>query len=135
MLRRSFGVEHGPRRHATTRQGCWCAGPGAPVHGHVPEPLRVELRPRDPILRCATLLGWPLGVEQFFNAKLLADWGICVELACGNMESSEVMRVTMGEAVCAVMGEAGKGEEMRRRAASVSRALVDVWELHGGSSA
>jgi hypothetical protein len=51
------------------------------------------------------------------------------------MESSEVMRVTMGEAVCAVMGEAGKGEEMRRRAASVSRALVDVWELHGGSSA
>lgn len=55
--------------------------------------------------------------------------------ASGNMESSEVMRVTMGEAVCAVMGEAGKGEEMRRRAASVSRVLVDVWELHGGSSA
>jgi hypothetical protein len=69
---------------AGTRQQDRAAGArvlAPPVHGHVPEPLRVELHPRDPVLRCATLLGWPLGVEQFFNAKLLAEWGVYAEPA------------------------------------------------------
>ncbi|GJN02409.1 hypothetical protein PR202_ga19755 [Eleusine coracana subsp. coracana] len=74
------------------------------------------------------MLGWPLGAEQFFNAKLVAEWGVCVEVARGNMESSKVTREAVAEAVGMVMGETGKGGEMRRKAASVSRAMAAAWE-------
>ncbi|GJN24043.1 hypothetical protein PR202_gb11753 [Eleusine coracana subsp. coracana] len=35
------------------------------------------------------IIRWPLGAEQFYNVKMLAEeWGVCVELARGNIESS-----------------------------------------------
>lgn len=82
------------------------------------------------------MLGWPLGAEQFFNAKVVVEWGVCVEVARGNLGSSAVRRETVAEAVGMVMAETGKGEEMRRKAASVSSALAAAWEEpRGGSSA
>ncbi|KAK3142136.1 hypothetical protein QOZ80_4BG0342740 [Eleusine coracana subsp. coracana] len=74
------------------------------------------------------MLGWPLGAEQFFNAKLVVEWGVCVEVARGNVEGSKVTREAVAEAVRMVMGETGKGGEMRRNAASVSRAMAAAWE-------
>ncbi|CAL5031148.1 unnamed protein product [Urochloa decumbens] len=82
------------------------------------------------------LLGWPLGAEQFFNAKLVAEqWGVCVEVARGNVESSAVAEEEVAEGVRTVMGETAKGEEMRRKAAAIARAMADAWEEPGGSAA
>ncbi|KAL6652432.1 hypothetical protein ACP70R_011357 [Stipagrostis hirtigluma subsp. patula] len=81
------------------------------------------------------LIGWALGAEQFFNAKLVVEWGVCVEVARGNLESSAVERGAVAETVGAVMGETAKGDEMRRKAAAIARALAAAWEAPGGSSA
>ncbi|CAN6249279.1 unnamed protein product [Urochloa humidicola] len=81
------------------------------------------------------LLGWPLGAKQFFNAKLVVEWGVCVEVARGNMESSKVGEEEVAEAVRTVVGETAKGEGMRRKAAAIARALADAWEEPGGSAA
>ncbi|CAM0903901.1 unnamed protein product [Alopecurus aequalis] len=81
------------------------------------------------------LIGWPLGAEQFFNAMLVVEWGVCVELARGNMESSAVDRGAVAEAVGTVMGDTKKGREMRRNAGVIARAMAAAWEGRRGSSA
>ncbi|KAG8065191.1 hypothetical protein GUJ93_ZPchr0004g39320 [Zizania palustris] len=81
------------------------------------------------------LVGWPLGSEQFFNAMLVVEWGVCVEMARGNTESSTIDRAEVAEAVGTVMGETKKGEETRRKAGEIARALAAAWEGSGGSSA
>nr|CAD1844032.1 unnamed protein product [Ananas comosus var. bracteatus] len=50
------------------------------------------------------IIGWPLAGEQFFNATMAAELGVCVEAARGNMESSRVERGRVAEVVGAVMG-------------------------------
>ena len=85
--------------------------------------------------RGVPLLGWPLGAEQFFNAKLVAEWGVCVEVARGNLESSAVDKEKVAGAVRTVMGENATGEEMRRKAAAIARAMAAAWEAPGGSAA
>ncbi|KAL6903542.1 hypothetical protein ACP4OV_004355 [Aristida adscensionis] len=81
------------------------------------------------------LVGWPLGAEQFFNAKLVVEWGVCVEVARGNLESSALERGAVAETVGTVMGETAKGEEMRRKAAAIARAMAAAWEAPGGGAA
>jgi len=82
------------------------------------------------------ILGWPLSAEQFYNARMLAEeWGVCAEVARGNLESSAVESGAVAEAVRAVMGETAKGDEMRRKAAAIARALEAAWEAPGGSAA
>ncbi|KAJ1271786.1 hypothetical protein BS78_06G152800 [Paspalum vaginatum] len=80
------------------------------------------------------LIGWPLGAEQFFNAKLVVDWGVCVEVARGNLESSAVEREKVAQAVRTVIGETAKGGEMRRKAAAIARTMASAWEAPGGST-
>jgi hypothetical protein len=81
------------------------------------------------------LVGWPLGAEQFFNAKLVVEWGVCVEVARGNVESSVVRDEAVAEAVRTVMGETAAGEDMRRKAAAIAKAMAAAWEAPGGSAA
>jgi hypothetical protein len=81
------------------------------------------------------LIGWPLGAEQFFNAMLVAEWGVCVEVARGNLESSAVASGAVAETVGTVMGETAKGDEMRRNAAVIARAMAAAWEGPRWSSA
>lgn len=81
------------------------------------------------------LLGWPVGAEQFFNAMVVVEWGVCVEVARGNLESSAVESGEVAEAVGAVMGETEKGEAMRRKAGEIARAMAAAWEGPAGSSA
>ncbi|KAG0526542.1 hypothetical protein BDA96_06G154700 [Sorghum bicolor] len=85
--------------------------------------------------RGVPLIGWPLGAEQFFNAKLAVEWGVCVEVARGNLESSAVESGAVAEAVRAVMGETAKGDEMRRKAVAIARIMEAAWEAPGGSAA
>jgi UDP:flavonoid glycosyltransferase YjiC (YdhE family) len=57
------------------------------------------------------IVGWPLSAEQFYNVKTLAEeWGVCVEVARGNLESSAVESCKVAEGIETVMGA-----EMRRR--------------------
>jgi UDP:flavonoid glycosyltransferase YjiC (YdhE family) len=81
------------------------------------------------------LIGWPLGAEQFFNAMVVVEWGVCVEVARGNMENSAVARGKVAETVGTVMGETAEGDAMRRNAAVVARAMAAAWEGRRGSSA
>jgi hypothetical protein len=81
------------------------------------------------------LIGWPLGAEQFFNAMLVVEWGVCVEVARGNMERSAVARGKVAETVGTVMGETAKDNAMRRNAAVIARAMAAAWEGRRGSSA
>ncbi|KAF8702962.1 hypothetical protein HU200_032466 [Digitaria exilis] len=69
------------------------------------------------------LIGWPLGAEQFFNAKLVVEWGVCVE------------KEKVAEAVRTLIGETATGEEMRKKAAAIAGTLAAAWEAPGGSAA
>ena len=70
------------------------------------------------------LLGWPLAAEQFYNVKMLAEeWGACVEVARGNLESSDVERSRVVEAMEKVMGDTAESEALSR-----------AWAEDGGSS-
>jgi UDP:flavonoid glycosyltransferase YjiC (YdhE family) len=81
------------------------------------------------------VVGWPLGAEQFYNAKMLAEeWGVCVEVARGNLESSRVERSKVAEAVEAVMGDTAESAAMRRRVAEVRQVMRGAWAEDGGSS-
>uniref|UniRef100_A0A0E0KSJ7 Glycosyltransferase n=1 Tax=Oryza punctata TaxID=4537 RepID=A0A0E0KSJ7_ORYPU len=80
------------------------------------------------------LLGWPVGAEQFFNAMVVVEWGVCVEVARGNLESSAVESAEVAEAVGTVMGETEKGEAMRRKAGAIAHAMAAASEGPGGSS-
>jgi UDP:flavonoid glycosyltransferase YjiC (YdhE family) len=63
------------------------------------------------------VVGWPLGAEQFYNAKMLAEeWGVCAEV------------------VEAVMGDTAESAAMRRRVAEVRQVMRGAWAEDGGSS-
>ncbi|GJM95899.1 hypothetical protein PR202_ga12686 [Eleusine coracana subsp. coracana] len=85
------------------------------------------------------IIGWPLGAEQFYNVKMLAEeWGVCVELARGsnNTESSvdAVQRSKVPKVLGTVMGDTPESAMMRRRVAEVRDMLKGAWTEDGGSS-
>jgi UDP:flavonoid glycosyltransferase YjiC (YdhE family) len=81
------------------------------------------------------VIGWPLAAEQFYNAKMLAEeWGVCVEVARENLESSRVERIKLAEAIEAVMGDTTESAAMRRRVAEVRQVMRGAWAEDGGSS-
>ncbi|CAM0944545.1 unnamed protein product [Alopecurus aequalis] len=76
------------------------------------------------------IVGWPLSAEQFYNVKMLAEeWGVCVEVARGNLETSAVESCKVAEGIETVMGP-----EMRRRVADVQGLMKSAWAEDGGSS-
>jgi hypothetical protein len=76
------------------------------------------------------IVGWPLSAEQFYNVKMLEEeWGVCVEVARGNLESSAVESSKVAEVIETVMGA-----EMRRRVAEVQEVMKRAWAQDGGSS-
>jgi hypothetical protein len=86
------------------------------------------------LARGVPILGWPLAAEQFYNAKMLAEeWGVCVEVARGNLETSAVHRSRLAEAVEAVMMR-DSSAEMRRRVVEVQEVMTKAWAQDGGSS-
>ncbi|XP_025826767.1 UDP-glycosyltransferase 92A1-like [Panicum hallii] len=81
------------------------------------------------------LMGWPLSAEQFYNVKTLEEvWGVCVEVARGNLESSAVDRSKVAEVVEKVMGDTAESAAMRRRVKEAQQVLSKAWAEDGGSS-
>ncbi|KAJ1294503.1 hypothetical protein BS78_01G151300 [Paspalum vaginatum] len=81
------------------------------------------------------VVGWPLAAEQFYNVRMLAEWGVCVELARGNLvESSAVERSKVAEVVETVMGDTVEAATMRRRVMEVQEVMKSAWRKDGGSS-
>ena len=81
------------------------------------------------------LLGWPLAAEQFYNVKMPGEeWGSCVEVARGNLESSDVERSKVVEAMEKVMGDTAESEALRRRVADARHVLSRAWAEDGGLS-
>jgi hypothetical protein len=81
------------------------------------------------------IIGWPLAGEQFYNAKMLKEeWGVCVEVARGNMEDTVVNRAAVADVVETVMGQTAKTAEMRRRVREIKEVVEGSWKEGGGSS-
>uniref|UniRef100_A0A0A8YVP0 Uncharacterized protein n=1 Tax=Arundo donax TaxID=35708 RepID=A0A0A8YVP0_ARUDO len=81
------------------------------------------------------IIGWPLQADQFFNCKMLEEWGACVEVARGNAEGSSVVdRARLAEVVETVMGDTAKGTEMRRRVKKIQELIGGARGEDGGGS-
>ncbi|CAL4970750.1 unnamed protein product [Urochloa decumbens] len=81
------------------------------------------------------IVGWPLAGEQFYNAKMLEEeWGVCVEVARGNLEGTVVSREAVADVVETVMGQTAKATEMRQRAREVREVMEEAWKDGDGSS-
>ncbi|XP_043691860.1 UDP-glycosyltransferase 92A1 [Telopea speciosissima] len=82
------------------------------------------------------ILAWPIGADQFYNAKFLEEEvGVCVEMARGN--SSEVKHEHILKLIELVMCETEKGEKMKKRACEVKEIIRDAMrdeESYRGSS-
>lgn len=69
------------------------------------------------------MIGWPMAAEQAYNSKMVVEeMGIGVELTRG--KESEIERGKVEEVIKMVMGESGKGEEMRKKAAIVKDKMI-----------
>ncbi|KAH7560497.1 hypothetical protein JRO89_XS10G0031300 [Xanthoceras sorbifolium] len=72
-----------------------------------------------------TIIGWPVGAEQFYNAKFLEEEiGVCVEVARGT--SCEVRHEEIVKIIELVMDETEKGKEMRRRACEIKETIENA---------
>ncbi|CAN6270750.1 unnamed protein product [Urochloa humidicola] len=82
------------------------------------------------------IIGWPLSGEQFYNAKMLdEEWGVCVEVARGNMEEdTAVEREAVAGVLETVMGQTAKAEEMRKQVCKIREMMETSWGEEGGSS-
>ncbi|KAL5765016.1 hypothetical protein ACOSQ2_017610 [Xanthoceras sorbifolium] len=72
-----------------------------------------------------TIIGWPVGAEQFYDAKFLEEEiGVCVEVARGT--SCEVRHEEIVKIIELVMDEIEKGKEMRRRACEIKETIENA---------
>ncbi|KAJ3706347.1 hypothetical protein LUZ61_010052 [Rhynchospora tenuis] len=81
------------------------------------------------------IIGWPLGGDQPFNVTILVKLGVCVEVARGNLETSEVEKEKVADAVQMVMSDNEKGRDMREKAKEISKMLKGEWKDESCSSA
>ncbi|KAG8064563.1 hypothetical protein GUJ93_ZPchr0004g40159 [Zizania palustris] len=86
------------------------------------------------ITHSVPIIGWPLSGEQFYNAKMLdEEWGVCVEVARGNMEGA-VVKGKLVSVMQSVMGQTAKAAEMRRRVAEIKEIMEAAWAEGGDES-
>ncbi|KAH0676646.1 hypothetical protein KY285_024447 [Solanum tuberosum] len=83
------------------------------------------------------IISWPLAGEQAFNSKMLMEeMGVCVELT--KWYSSDVDKEYVKKVVETVLGESGKGKEMKEKANKIGMCIRDAVKEEGdfkGSSA
>ncbi|XP_006367584.2 UDP-glycosyltransferase 92A1-like [Solanum tuberosum] len=71
------------------------------------------------------IISWPLAGEQAFNSKLLMEeMGVCVELT--KWYSSDVDKEDVKKVVETVLGESGKGKEMKEKANKIGMCIRDA---------
>ncbi|KAL6002208.1 hypothetical protein ACLOJK_037656 [Asimina triloba] len=66
-------------------------------------------------------IGWPIAAEQFYNAKMLEELGVCVEIGRGVEEM--VSRKKVEEVIRSVIGGTEKGMEMQSAALKVGEMI------------
>lgn len=77
------------------------------------------------------ILGWPMAAEQFFNCKMLEERvGVCLEVARG--KSCEVKHEDIAAKIELVMGDEGKGEEMRIQARKIRDTITNAMKEEDG---
>ena len=81
------------------------------------------------------MIGWPMAAEQAYNSKMMVEeMGVGLELTRGR--EREFRRGKVKKMIEMVMGEGGKGEEMRKKAAIVKdkmTAAVEDYNEKGSS--
>ncbi|KAK4731845.1 hypothetical protein R3W88_024833 [Solanum pinnatisectum] len=76
------------------------------------------------------IISWPLAAEQTFNSKMLMEeMGVCVELT--KWYSSDVDKEDVKEVVEIVLGESGKGKEMKEKANELGMCIRDAVKEEG----
>ncbi|KAL3338052.1 hypothetical protein AABB24_030303 [Solanum stoloniferum] len=76
------------------------------------------------------IISWPLAGEQAFNSKMLMEeMGVCVELT--KWYSSDVDKEDVKKVVEIVLGESGKGKEMKEKANEIGMCVRDAVKEEG----
>uniref|UniRef100_A0A3Q7GNH0 Glycosyltransferase n=1 Tax=Solanum lycopersicum TaxID=4081 RepID=A0A3Q7GNH0_SOLLC len=76
------------------------------------------------------IISWPLAGEQAFNSKMLMEeMGVCVELT--KWYSSDVDKEDVKKVVEIVLGESGKGREMKEKANKIGMCIRDAVKEEG----
>lgn len=79
------------------------------------------------------IIGWPMAAEQAYNCKMLVEeMGVCVELTRGVETQIEGRKVK--EVIELVMDDAGKGQEMKMKAAEVAEQMKAAMLEDNGST-
>ncbi|KAJ3703380.1 hypothetical protein LUZ61_007085 [Rhynchospora tenuis] len=81
------------------------------------------------------IIGLPIGGEQPYNVTVLVELGVCVEVARGIMENSELEKEKVAGVVEMVMGDNEKGRDMRERAKEIRDMVKKAWKDESCSSA
>ncbi|XP_058093331.1 UDP-glycosyltransferase 92A1-like [Magnolia sinica] len=80
--------------------------------------------------RGVPVIGWPMSAEQFYNAKMMEELGVCV---VGRGEGMEIGRSEVVRVIEMVMGGKEKGEEMKRKGLKVKEMIEEAVREDGGS--
>ncbi|GKV41011.1 hypothetical protein SLEP1_g48592 [Rubroshorea leprosula] len=76
------------------------------------------------------IIGWPMAAEQAYNSKMLVEeMAVSVELTRGLQ--SEIRGEEVKEVIETVMGEKGKGAEMRKKATEVAERIKAAMNEEG----
>ncbi|KAJ3706345.1 hypothetical protein LUZ61_010050 [Rhynchospora tenuis] len=81
------------------------------------------------------IISWPLGGEQHFNVTILLEMGLCVQVARGNKEDSEVKKEKVAYVVEMLMGDNDKGRVIREKAKLIMKLFKGAWKDERCSSA
>ncbi|KAJ3706346.1 hypothetical protein LUZ61_010051 [Rhynchospora tenuis] len=81
------------------------------------------------------IIGWPLGADQLYNVTLLVELGLCVEVARGNMETSEVEKEKIANAIEMVIGDNKDGQDIRKKAKEIREMVKGSYKDESCSSA
>ncbi|KAJ4800574.1 Glycosyltransferase [Rhynchospora pubera] len=80
------------------------------------------------------IISWPLGGEQHFNVTILVEIGVCVQVARGNMENSEVKKEKVADVVEMVMGDNEEGRVLREKTKIIMEIFKGAWKDESCSS-
>ncbi|PHU18740.1 hypothetical protein BC332_14435 [Capsicum chinense] len=76
------------------------------------------------------IISWPLAGEQAFNSKMLMEeMGVCVELT--RWSSSDIEKEDVKKVVDIVLGESGKGKDMKEKANEIGMCIKGAVKEEG----
>ncbi|KAL6840677.1 hypothetical protein ACP4OV_029541 [Aristida adscensionis] len=129
-----FHGEDEGERARVAQEGAAEGDTGARRRGRVRDALRVELDPREPVVRRAEA-PWPCAAEQHLNAfTLVAAMGVAVAMGVDTKRNNFVEAAELERAVKALMDGSEEGRKAREKAVEMKGACRTAVEEEGGSS-